>query len=163
MAKKQQPTIPTKRFRKIAIKSSGAYLLVWITDNGDINAIESKEQALPEFAEALEPFGDQVKDLVPLDMGKVASVVATEISFRENQDADRTVIIKATVTPVSGDECTIKTPAFPLAEQEAHSPDQQRLAICLAELVEALEQEATKYQSGKRAQLELVGEDEEAA
>ena len=157
--KKQQPEIPTLRFSKIAIKSNGNHLLVWTVSNGDMKTLESKEPALPEFGEALEPFAGKVADLVPLDMEKVSAVVATEISFRENKDADRTVIIKSTVTPAEGEDCTIKTPAFPLTEQEEHSPDQQRLALYLADLVEKLEQEATKYKHGERSQLELLNEE----
>lgn len=159
---KKQQQQKTLHFKKIT--HTKKVDLIWTNDNGDELKFSTKDQPLPEFEEAIQGMASDIPELIPLDMEQVESLSVTQIMLRDHKKFNRTIEIKATVTPESGAEFNIKTPAYPLAEQEHHDADEQRLVQRLQDKVFSLEQEATRFQQGERAQaeLELAGEQEAA-
>lgn len=132
-------------------------------DNSDAVFIASfREQASPEFYEALQNLAPSVCQILELPVSVENKLIPYGVSFKYANDGAMSAVISAKLKLPAKDTCvSINTPRMKCPQDEVDAQESTALTKDSVQALWTVESEAQKYLRGDRAQMKLFGDNGE--
>lgn len=132
-------------------------------DNSDAVFIASfREQASPEFYEALQNLAPSVCQILELPVSVENKLIPYGVSFKYANDGAMSAVISAKLKLPAKDTCvSINTPRMKCPQDEVDAQESTALTKDSVQALWTVEREAQKYLRGDRAQMKLFGDNGE--